>query len=138
MEERSLDGLGELHVTANGLMKGLGVYYVRNPDGAIVETFDVIKWADNFERADRIIRSHWFGDIHVSTVFLGLDHDHSLDPDAPPVLFETMIFGGQLDTYQDRYATEAEAIKGHRAALRAITRCEDWEHARDRDCSDED
>lgn len=137
MEELSLTSLGTMTTSINGLLKGPGVYYIRNPDGTIVETLDVLAWAKYFEREDRIIKSHWFGDIHVSTVFLGLDHGFSLSDD-PPLLFETMIFRGQLDEYQDRYATEAEAIKGHRAALRAITRCEDWEHVRDRDCSDED
>jgi len=52
--------------------------------------------------------------IHVSTVFLGLDHSFG---EGPPLLFETMIFGGPEDGYQDRYSTWDEAIEGHKKAV---------------------
>ena len=55
------------------------------------------------------------GDVRVSTVFLGLDH--SLTLDGPPVLWETMVFGGDNDQYQQRYTSRAEAIEGHGAIL---------------------
>jgi hypothetical protein len=58
------------------------------------------------------------GNVKVSTVFLGLDHNYSLD--GPPLLYETMIFGGEHDQYQERYATRDEALAGHRAALLLI------------------
>ena len=32
--------------------------------------------------------------VRVSTVFLGVDHQYQ---DGPPILFETMVFGGKLD-----------------------------------------
>jgi hypothetical protein len=35
------------------------------------------------------------GNIGISTVFLGLDHRHF--GDGPPLLFETMVFGGSRD-----------------------------------------
>lgn len=47
--------------------------------------------------------------MKVSTVFLGLDHNLY----GPPHLFETMIFGGEHDGYQERYSTWAEAETGH-------------------------
>lgn len=50
------------------------------------------------------------GEVRVSTVFLGLDHSYW---DGPPILFETMVFGGALDQEQERYATEEEALAGH-------------------------
>lgn len=53
--------------------------------------------------------------ISVSTVFLGLDHSWG---DGPPVVFETMIFGGPLDDDQWRYCTLADAKAGHRRAVR--------------------
>jgi hypothetical protein len=63
------------------------------------------------------------GTIHVSTVFLGIDHGFG---EAAPVLFETMVFGGELDLFQDRYATWNEAVAGHRLAVanaKAAERC---------------
>ena len=56
------------------------------------------------------IGSTEIGDIHISTVWLGMDHQFE---DGPPLIFETMVFGGPLADYQWRYATEAEAIAGH-------------------------
>lgn len=56
--------------------------------------------------------------VHVSTVFLGLDHAMF---GGPPVLFETMIFGGEHDEYQERYQTYESAQEGHwRAVLMAM------------------
>ncbi len=54
------------------------------------------------------------GDIRVSTVFLGLNHQYG---GGPPLIFETMIFGGEYDEEQWRYTTEAEALQGHEAAV---------------------
>jgi hypothetical protein len=53
------------------------------------------------------------GNILVSTVFLCLDHSFRGDV---PILFETMIFGGKLEGYQERYSTWDEAIDGHKRA----------------------
>lgn len=52
-------------------------------------------------------------DFTVSTVWLGLNH--RLFGDGPPVLFETMAFGGgeAQDQTQWRWGTEAEARAGH-------------------------
>ena len=53
----------------------------------------------------------------VSTVFLGLDHQHL--PGGPPLVFETMVFlaGSGDDAYCERYETKAEAEAGHRATV---------------------
>jgi hypothetical protein len=51
------------------------------------------------------------GDAKVSTVFLGLDH--SFSEDGPPILWETMVFGGELDQETDRCSgtrEQAEAM----------------------------
>ena len=59
--------------------------------------------------------------MFVSTVFLGLDHDWSDDPDHVPVLFETMVFCSddvdQIYEYQERYTSYADALAGHQRAL---------------------
>lgn len=51
--------------------------------------------------------------ICVSTVFLGLDHNWSMQENAKPILFETLVFGGVLDGEMDRYFTKEEALLGH-------------------------
>lgn len=48
--------------------------------------------------------------VEVSTVFLSLDHSFT---DGAPVLFETMVFGGQLDGYQIRTRTWDQAMNQH-------------------------
>lgn len=48
--------------------------------------------------------------ITLSTVFLGIDHGWFNDG---PVLFESMIFGGQRDGEQYRYKNIDQAIKFH-------------------------
>ena len=51
----------------------------------------------------------------VSTVFLAIDHAFG---GGPPILFETMIFGGNReDIYMKRYCTWDEAEDGHQEAL---------------------
>ena len=54
------------------------------------------------------------GGIQVSTVFLGLDHGYD---NGPPVLFETLVFGGLLDGEMERYCTWDEAEQGHEAMV---------------------
>lgn len=58
------------------------------------------------------------GGIRVSTVFLGLDH--SFSDDGPPVLFETMVFGGPMDGEQRRCGTWEEAEKQHDEVVAAV------------------
>lgn len=55
------------------------------------------------------------GGVRVSTVFLGMDHGYKTA--GPPLIFETMIFGGDWDKFQARYYTYDEALKGHDMAV---------------------
>lgn len=50
------------------------------------------------------------GDILVSTVWLGMDHGFGV---GNPLIFETMVFGGDHDGDCERYTTEATALEGH-------------------------
>jgi hypothetical protein len=59
------------------------------------------------------------GDVRVSTVWLGLDHNWG---SGPPLIFETMVFGGDHDEEQWRWATEAEALAGHAEICSAVFR----------------
>ena len=85
-------------------------------EGTIPVPCTVLEWADAFERADRIVaQTNLSPTVRVSTVFLGLDH--SFDPNGPPMLFETMIFGIEDDEYQTRCGTWEQALAMHEAAL---------------------
>lgn len=53
--------------------------------------------------------------VRVSTKFLGIDLRFHFA--GPPVLWETMIFGGRNDQFQRRYSTWAAASAGHELAL---------------------
>ena len=80
---------------------------------------DVLEWAEWFETANRRVAhtKMWLG-VEVSTVFLGLDHSFGR---GTPILFETMIFGGNHNQYQERYYTWEESELGHK---QACIRCE--------------
>lgn len=84
-------------------------------DGKRPVPVDLMTWARWFEKADRKVAWDVIGDVKVSTVFLGLDHRFG-DP-GPPLLFETMIFGGPHDEYQERCSTWEEAEAMHSKAL---------------------
>ncbi len=81
-----------------------------------VPLFDTTKWG---LQVDKIIGKDQFGSVSVSTVFLGMDHSFS---GGDPVLFETMIFGGEHDQYQERYCTWDEAEKGHQIACDLVNK----------------
>jgi hypothetical protein len=81
------------------------------------------KWAEWFETANRHVAETLLPDgTRISTVFLGMDHNFILS--GPPVLFETMIFGGEHDGYQERYRTWDEAEAGHRVAVELVKNSE--------------
>ena len=86
-------------------------YYIL--EGKTPKKADLMTWARWFENTERHVALTKHGDICVSTVFLGLDH--SLDY-GPPMLFETMIFGGEHDEYQKRCSTWEQAEEIHKEA----------------------
>ena len=78
---------------------------------------DVLEWAKDFQDPAKqiVAQEHLPNGYFVSTVWLGLNHQWG---DGPPLIFETMIFGADGATdYQERYATEADAIQGHQRAV---------------------
>ena len=91
--------------------------YILDEYGNPVLEFNAVKWAEWFETADRHIAQDIFGDVKVSTVFLGLDHSFN---DGVPILYETMIFGGEHNDYQERYATKEQALAGHAKAVALV------------------
>jgi len=88
------------------------VHYILGDDGEPVGPVDVLVWAEWFEThaQDRIVAKTKVGDAEVSTVFLGLDHAFM---GGPPILYETMIFGGpddQRDQWRHRNRHAALAL----------------------------
>ena len=115
------------------------MYYILK-DKEVVEELDFMKWAQSFEKMDLVIKQEIIATgmsfetpmsaktvnlakgklegCRISTVFLGIDHNFG--DDSPPLLFETMVFGGKFDQEQDRYATYDEALAGHEAMKRRV------------------
>ena len=85
-------------------------------DGKIaIPEADLFVWGQCFEKANRRVARDKIGQAVVSTVFLGLDHNHGAA--GGPLLFETMIlFDGCIDEYCERYATWFDAEDGHKRA----------------------
>lgn len=72
------------------------------------------EWGETWY-ADRPVAHDIVGDARVSTVFLGIDH--RFFGDGPPLVFETMIFGGPANESQFRYSSYDEALDGHRTCV---------------------
>ena len=93
----------------------------------IVRTADLNTWAEWYETADRIVaKTQVDADVEVSTVFLGLDHRWPTPwkpgvSEPPPVLFETLVFGGPYDGEMRRYCTWEEAEAGHAAVVAQVS-----------------
>ena len=82
---------------------------------------DLLKWAHWMQTSpNRRVAVDRVGKVVISTVFLGLDRGWG---GAAPLLFETMIFGSKnADYYQERYTTYGQALKGHKRAIKMVTR----------------
>ena len=94
----------------------MGSWYVVEPGGVIrkASMLEASEWFEScsavpFMTGGRQADRDTVAGSVVSTVFLGLDHGHN----AVPILFETLVFGGQLDGNGERYSTYDEAVAGH-------------------------
>jgi len=67
------------------------------------------EWAEAY-RQERHLGEDTIGPARVSTVWLGLDHRLGI---GPPLIFETMVFGGPDDGEMERYSTPEQAALGH-------------------------
>ena len=96
----------------------MGNYYLLDENNVPYEvTLEEFAQSDIWnDRARNTIGRNEFGDVLVSTVFLGIDHSFGMNEEAP-ILFETMILGGNYDGYQIRYSDWDTAIKHHNQAL---------------------
>ncbi len=99
----------------------MGRWYILDENNKPVVAASVIEaaeWLDkNPER--KAVKQEHIDKIFISTVFLGLDH--AWDSNIP-VLWETMIFGGEHDQYQERYTSYEDALEGHQIALNLVNK----------------
>jgi hypothetical protein len=104
-----------------GLSEDHELYYDRQS-----KPIDLLQWSELFKDKDyRVVSQQYLSpNLLVSTVWLGLNHNFR---DGEPEVFETMIFGKtdkdgfREDLEMERYATEAEAIAGHRKYMAKYT-----------------
>ena len=89
-------------------------HYMLTEGKRTVPATDLLEWAEWYETTDRRVAVTNIGDVRVSTVFLGTDHNWG---QGPPLLFETMIFGGPLDEECERYSTWEQAEAGHKCMV---------------------
>jgi hypothetical protein len=104
---------------------GDGDKYILAADGITpIPVDDLEEWARWYKTAERHV-AHDMDEndttgqkVRVSTVFLALDHNFW--GQGPPVLWETMVFGGPLDGEQARYTSHADAFVGHQEMCRRV------------------
>lgn len=93
-------------------------YYVLKGRTAVPAS--MIEWARFFEDfGNRNVSFDEIGGITISTIFLGLDHNHF--GGGEPLLFETMIFDESGEgNYQTRCSTWDEAKAMHDRAVALV------------------
>ncbi len=86
------------------------------------EPITVEEWAESiahnseeFEERNRIALTER-DEVVISTVFMGINHGDLLG-ESPPMIFETLVIGGEYDGAMLRYSTEREAAAGHEDAI---------------------
>lgn len=88
------------------------MYYVLF-HGQPVPEMDFLRWMAWMatEPPDLRVAEDFVGETRISTIFLGMDHNH--DREGPPILYETMVFTGKMDGEMWRYSTKEQAQNGH-------------------------
>jgi hypothetical protein len=78
---------------------------------------DWVKWMSSGDYKKHIANDV-FGEVRVSTIFLGSNHDYGFCD--VPQLFETMILGGEHDQWGERCALYDQAIEMHAKACAMV------------------
>ncbi len=99
--------------------RGKIAYYGLDADHRVIET-DQVTWSNQFEPTnDRHVGyTQITSEITVSTVFLGIDHRFT--GKGPPLLFETLVFGSEMDGEMWRYTSWDDAEVGHAMAVKKV------------------
>lgn len=92
----------------------LGSFYDRD-----CRQIDTPEWATLLEIPGyKRVAYDLLGPQEISTVWLGINHAWTADSD--PIIFETMIFGGEYDNWQWRYPTEEDALFHHHEIVKNL------------------
>lgn len=91
------------------------MFYDREGNRITLERFDEL--VEEHGVAYKRVAATEVGEVWVSTVWLGVDHNYD---DGPPLIFETMILGGPNDGDMWRYTTEDEARAGHERVVALV------------------
>lgn len=76
------------------------------------------QWSDWMQTANIHFGDTQIGEVRVSTVFLGINHDWLRK--GKPVLFETLVFGGELNDTRWSYTSAVDAEFGHAAMVKLV------------------
>ena len=94
--------------------------YYKLEDGVVTPCDTLKEWCEWMSTADRQIeRTAINDDVDVSTVFLGIDHRWTKDVGSP-IIFETLVFGGEFDGNGGRYTSIDAAKQGHAIILAKV------------------
>jgi hypothetical protein len=92
--------------------------YILDAERNVIPCPSAEAWMEFNEGAEgwarKVVGETFVGNMRISTVFLGLDHNYRAD--GPPLVFETMVFRmdeGDPAEWQQRYATWDVAAAGH-------------------------
>ena len=83
----------------------------------VIQCDDLQEWGEWYGNNSRRVADIEKNGVRVSTVFLGIDYPCD---GGKPLLFETMIFGGEHDQEMWRCSTYEEAEQGHMAACKFV------------------
>ncbi len=116
-------------------------WYILDDDGEPQLCEDLLQWGRWMQTAERIVLQTRVGDACISTVFLGLDHNHFGGAEAmaymehghpfyclrfgKAILWETMIFKGRFDQFTWRYTSKLDAMRGHMRAVAMVELADD-------------
>jgi trimethylamine:corrinoid methyltransferase-like protein len=77
----------------------------------------LLEWAEKFKSKDNELAIDTVGEVRISTVFLGINHNFNAY--GKPVLFETMVFNNAGDSlFCDRYTDWDSAMLGHQNTVK--------------------
>lgn len=98
----------------------IGVYFILDENDNVVEVDDPNEWA-RWHRSNHIsVGNSCIGDSLITTNFVGRAE---WTKSGPPLLFHTIITGGDHHGYKKSCATMAEAIEQHRKTIMIVNDC---------------
>lgn len=92
-------------------------YILKGKKPKLVDLKTWANWSIEHTAARHVAKTD-VDNVYISTVFLGLDH--SLGYGGQPLLFETMVFGGKLNEYQERCSTWEQAERQHKSVVTKV------------------